>query len=99
MSDSRRQSKQQELENMQQKMQRYQMEKFRPEGEIYRIQAQLLSPVLAKLDEIIRNSANGNEYIHFTLGENVECVIKNEDTWSFEKPINSKDPNWLLSST
>lgn len=25
--------------------------------------------------------------------------IKNEDTWSFEKLIKSKNPNWLLSST
>ena len=25
--------------------------------------------------------------------------LRNEDTWSFEKPIKSKDPNWLLSST
>tara|TARA_Y100000590_G_scaffold422123_1_gene526476 strand:- start:4396 stop:4983 length:588 start_codon:yes stop_codon:yes gene_type:complete len=26
-------------------------------------------------------------------------VIKKQDIWTFEKPINSKDPNWLLSST
>ena len=26
-------------------------------------------------------------------------VIKKQDSWTFEKNINSKDPNWLLSST
>ena len=26
-------------------------------------------------------------------------VIKKQDTWTFEKNIKSKDPNWLLSST
>ena len=26
-------------------------------------------------------------------------VIKKQDTWTFEKSIKSKDPNWLLSST
>ena len=26
-------------------------------------------------------------------------VIKKQDVWTFEKPTNSKDPNWLLSST
>ena len=26
-------------------------------------------------------------------------VIKKQDVWTFEKPTNSTDPNWLLSST
>tara|TARA_B100001123_G_C15001791_1_gene903855 strand:- start:51 stop:641 length:591 start_codon:yes stop_codon:yes gene_type:complete len=26
-------------------------------------------------------------------------IVKKEDTWSFEKTIYSKDPNWFLSST
>ena len=26
-------------------------------------------------------------------------VLKKQDTWTFEKSIKSKDPNWLLSST
>lgn len=26
-------------------------------------------------------------------------VIKKQDVWTFEKPINSNNPNWLLSST
>ena len=28
-----------------------------------------------------------------------DTIIKKEDLWSFEKPIKSKNPNWLLSST
>ena len=26
-------------------------------------------------------------------------VVKKQDSWTFEKNISSKDPNWLLSST
>ena len=26
-------------------------------------------------------------------------IVKKEDIWTFEKPTNSKDPNWFLSST
>ena len=26
-------------------------------------------------------------------------VVKKQDVWTFEKPVNSKNPNWLLSST
>lgn len=26
-------------------------------------------------------------------------IVKKEDIWTFEKPTNSKSPNWLLSST
>ena len=44
-------------------------------------------PLSRSLDEIIRNSANGNEYIHFTLGNNLECVIKNEDTMSNDEIV------------
>ena len=26
-------------------------------------------------------------------------IVKKQDVWTFEKHINSSDPNWLLSST
>ena len=32
-------------------------------------------------------------------GDNEESVVKNKDTWVFEKPENSSDPAWLLVST
>ena len=31
--------------------------------------------------------------------EDETTVVKKEDTWTFEKSISSKNPNWLLSST
>jgi len=31
--------------------------------------------------------------------EDESTVVKKEDTWTFEKSANSKNPNWLLSST
>ena len=33
------------------------------------------------------------------LGDNEEQVIKNKDTWVFEKPESSSDPAWTLTST
>ena len=33
------------------------------------------------------------------LGDNEERVIKNKDTWVFEKPENSSSPAWTLVST
>ena len=33
------------------------------------------------------------------LGDNEDQVIKNKDTWVFEKHKNSKDPVWILIST
>ncbi len=33
------------------------------------------------------------------LGDNEENIVKNKDTWIFEKPENSKGPSWTLVST
>ena len=33
------------------------------------------------------------------LSDNEEDVVKNKDTWVFEKPINSNSPAWILVST
>tara|TARA_X000000368_G_C23051870_1_gene721828 strand:- start:2999 stop:3580 length:582 start_codon:yes stop_codon:yes gene_type:complete len=33
------------------------------------------------------------------LSDNEEDVVKNKDTWVFEKPENSNGPNWTLIST
>ena len=33
------------------------------------------------------------------LGDNEEQIIKNKDTWVFEKPINSDNPAWILVAT
>ena len=40
------------------------------------------------------------KFISEKFKNNDESTIrKNEDTWTFEKPLQSKNPNWLLSST
>ncbi len=33
------------------------------------------------------------------LGDNEEEIVKNKDTWVFEKPENSNEPTWTLVST
>ena len=33
------------------------------------------------------------------LGDNEENIVKNKDTWVFEKPESSTDPSWILVST
>ena len=33
------------------------------------------------------------------LGDNEESIVKNKDTWVFEKPENSTGPSWTLVST
>ena len=62
MSDSRRQEKEQQLMISEQKIQKFQMDKFGPEGEIYRKQNQLLKPVLAKVDEAIQAVGKRQQY-------------------------------------
>jgi len=33
------------------------------------------------------------------LGDNEESIVKNKDTWVFEKPESSTEPSWILVST
>ena len=55
----------------------------------------------------VENVAVENKIIKITLrftseqfkNNDESTVIKKQDLWTFEKPIKSKDPNWLLSST
>jgi outer membrane protein len=62
MSDSRRKEKEKELVRSEQKIQKFQMDKFGPEGEIYKKQNQLLKPVLAKIDEAIQAVGKRQQY-------------------------------------
>ena len=55
MSENRRQEKENELRNLEENIQKFQMAKFGPEGEIYHEQNILLKPVLAKIDAAIKN--------------------------------------------
>lgn len=62
MSDSRKKEKEQEIIRIEQKAQQFQIEKFGPEGEIYKMQNQLLKPVLAKIDAAIQSVGKKQEY-------------------------------------
>ena len=62
MSESRRQEKENDLRKLKENIQTFQMEKFGPEGEIYRKQNILLKPVLAKIDAAIKNVGSEQSY-------------------------------------
>ena len=62
MSESRRQEKENEIINMEQSVQKFQLEKFGPEGEIYRKQNELLKPVLGKIDVAIQKIGSDRGY-------------------------------------
>ena len=65
MSDARRNEKENEIANTEKSVQKFQLDKFGPEGEIYRIQNELLKPVLAKIDAAIQKvgSERGYDFI------------------------------------
>ena len=65
MSDTRRNEKENEIVNKEKSVQKFQLDKFGPEGEIYRIQNELLKPVLAKIDAAIQKvgSERGYDFI------------------------------------
>lgn len=62
MSETRRQEKENELRKLEENIQKFQMEKFGPEGEIYRKQNILLKPVLAKIDVAIKKVGSEQSY-------------------------------------
>ena len=53
MSETRKAEKENELMQMEQSIQKFQMEKFGPEGEIYRLQAQMMKPISEKIQVAI----------------------------------------------
>ncbi len=65
MSDTRRNEKENEIANKEKSVQKFQLDKFGPEGDIYRIQNELLKPVLAKIDVAIQKvgSERGYDFI------------------------------------
>ena len=62
MSETRRNEKENEITNMEQSIQKFQLDKFGPEGEIYRKQNQLLKPVLGKIDAAIQQVGSDRGY-------------------------------------
>jgi len=62
MSETRRKEKENEITNMEKSVQKFQLDKFGPEGEIYRKQNQLLKPVLGKIDAAIQQVGSDRGY-------------------------------------
>ena len=65
MSDERRGKFEKTLTDKQAELQRFQMEKVGPQGEIYKIHDQLMAPVYGKIDEAIQKvgKEEGYDYI------------------------------------
>ena len=64
---------------------------------------QILSIKIEKVEEVVIKNSNIYISIKF-LSEQIfdndeKKKTTKEDTWIFEKPINSNNPNWFLSST
>ena len=53
MSDERRKKTETSIQNKQAELERFQIEKVGPQGEIYRIQEQLMAPIYAKMDNAV----------------------------------------------
>ena len=65
--------------------------------------SQLFSLNIEKIDSVVVKNGIikiGIIFISEHFKNNDETTItKKQDLWTFEKPVNSTDPNWLLSST
>ena len=62
MSETRRNEKENDITNMEKAIQKFQLDKFGPEGEIYKKQNQLLKPVLVKIDAAIHQVGSDRGY-------------------------------------
>ena len=62
MSETRRNEKENEITNIEKSIQKFQLDKFGPEGEIYRKQNELLKPVLKKIDDAIQKVGGDQGY-------------------------------------
>ena len=67
------------------------------------LNSQLFSLNIEKIDSVVVKNGIikiGIKFISEHFKNNDETTVtKKQDLWTFEKPTNSKDPNWLLSST
>lgn len=73
MSDARRLEKEQEITSLQRAIQEFQIEKLGPEGEIYKKQAELVGPVIDKINKIIKKIGKEEkyDYIFDTVAGNI----------------------------
>ncbi|MCK9244385.1 MAG: OmpH family outer membrane protein [Candidatus Marinimicrobia bacterium] len=73
MSETRRKTKETEIAQLQESIQKFQVEKLGPEGEIYKKQAELVTPVLEKVKTVIAKVGKDNkyDYIFDTVAGNI----------------------------
>ncbi len=65
MSEERRKKTESTIQNKQAALERFQIDKVGPQGEIYRIQEQLMAPIYAKMDNAVSTigASEGYDYI------------------------------------
>jgi len=73
MSETRRKTKETEISQLQESIQKFQVEKLGPEGEIYKKQAELVTPVLEKVKTVIAKVGKDEkyDYIFDTVAGNI----------------------------
>lgn len=73
MSETRRKSKEQEIATLQESIQRFQVEKMGPEGEIYKKQNELVAPIIEKIKKVIEKIGKTEkyDYIFDTVAGNI----------------------------
>ena len=65
MSEERRKKTESTIQNKQAALERFQIDKVGPQGEIYRIQEQLMAPIYTKMDNAVSTigASEGYDYI------------------------------------
>lgn len=73
MSEARRKTKEQEITTLQESIQRFQVDKLGPEGEIYKKQNELVAPIIEKIKRVIEKigKAEKYDYIFDTVAGNI----------------------------
>ena len=81
MSEERRSKLEKTLTDKQAELQRFQMEKVGPQGEIYKIHDQLMAPVYAKIDEAIQKvgKQEGYDYIFNVVSGGIVYALPQND--------------------
>jgi len=62
MSETRRKTKETEIAQLQESIQKFQVEKLGPEGEIYKKQAELVTPILERVKTVIAKVGKDEKY-------------------------------------
>jgi len=73
MSETRRKTKETEIGQLEESIQKFQIEKLGPEGEIYRKQTEIVQPILEKVKRVIEKVGKENkyDYIFDTVAGNI----------------------------